>query len=104
MILLRTPVIEEALPMRMLGSEEPRGPWIYTDPDGRRYLVDVVPGERDSTLEERLQPKAVVFQTEEGWLRVSPVGHDFSPADLTPAEILRVLHFAAGTSIPEIGA
>jgi hypothetical protein len=89
--------------MRIAASEEPRGPWIYTDPDGRRYLVDVVPGERDSTLEERLQPKAVVFQTDDGWIRVSPVGHDFSPADLTAAEILRLLQCAAGKPIQELG-
>jgi hypothetical protein len=77
-------------------SKEPLGPWIYTDPDGREYLVDLVPLERDPTLEDRLQPKAVVFQTEEGWIRVAPVGHDFSPADLSRPELFRVLQCAAG--------
>jgi len=74
------------------------GPWMYQDPDGRRYLVQIVPLEHDPTVEENLQPKAVVFQTDEGWLRVSPVGHDFTLADLSPDEILRILQHAAGRS------
>lgn len=83
--------------------DEPLGPWIYTDPGGRKYLVDIVPVERDPTLDEGMQPKAVVFQTEEGWIRVSPVGHDFSPQDLSDEEILRILKCAAGKPVPESG-
>ena len=72
------------------------GPWMYDDPDGRRYLIQVVPMERDPTVDEDRQPKAVVFQTDEGWIRVSPVGHDFSPEKLSRAEILNILQHAAG--------
>lgn len=72
------------------------GPWMYQDPDGRRYLVQIVPLENDPTVDAKLQPKAVVFQTDEGWLRVSPVGHDFTLTDLSPDEILRILQHAAG--------
>lgn len=79
------------------------GPWIYKDPDGRRYLVQVVPMERDPTVDERLQPKAVVFQTEEGWIRVSPVGHDFSPERLSRAELLSILQHAAGRPASDSG-
>lgn len=72
------------------------GPWMYEDPDGRRYLIQVVPLERDPTVDEKLQPKAVVFQTDEGWIRVSPVGHDFQPDRLSREEILSILQHAAG--------
>lgn len=72
------------------------GPWIYEDPDGRRYLIQVVPMERDPTIEEERQPKAVVFQTDEGWMRVTPVGHDFSPQNMTRDDLQRILQFAAG--------
>jgi hypothetical protein len=77
-------------------SEEPRGPWMYTDSLGREYLVQLVPMERDHTLAERLQPKAVVFQTEEGWIRVSPVGHDFSPGELSSSDMALLLKHASG--------
>lgn len=82
--------------MQPTESEKPAGPWIYEDPDGRRYLVQVVPMERDLTIEETRQPKAVVFQTDEGWIRVSPVGHDFSPEKLTREQIQSILQYAAG--------
>ena len=72
------------------------GPWIYEDPDGRRYLVQLVPMEHDPTMEANLQPKAMVFQTDEGWIRVTPVGHDFTPETLSRAEILSLLQHAAG--------
>ena len=72
------------------------GPWIYEDPDGRRYLVQVVPLERDPTVDEDRQPKAVVFQTDEGWIRVSPVGHDFAIERLSREQILSILQHAAG--------
>jgi hypothetical protein len=80
--------------------EPSTGPWIYEDPDGRRYLVQLVPMEHDPTMEESLQPKAVVFQTDEGWIRVSPVGHDFAPERLTRAQILSLLQHAAGRPEP----
>ncbi len=82
--------------MRKPSSREPEGPWIYTDPDGRRYLVQIVPLEHDPTLDEDLQPNAVVFETDEGWIRVSPVGHDFSLNHLSGAEVLKILQHAAG--------
>ena len=72
------------------------GPWIYEDPDGRRYLIQVVTLERDPTVDEHLQPKAVVFQTDEGWIRVSPVGHDFAIERLSREQILSILQHAAG--------
>lgn len=72
------------------------GPWMYEDPDGRSYLIQVVPLERDPTVDEKLQPKAVVFQTDEGWIRVSPVGHDFQLEKLSREEILNILQHAAG--------
>lgn len=74
----------------------PAGPWMYEDPDGRRYLIQIVPLERDLTVEEKLQPKAVVFQTDEGWIRVSPVGHDFELETLSREQILNILQHAAG--------
>ena len=73
-----------------------QGPWRYTDPDGNDYLLQVVPMERDATLAESRQPKAVVFQTAEGWIRVTPVGHDFSPSDLSEADLALLLKVAAG--------
>jgi hypothetical protein len=69
---------------------------MYEDPDGRSYLVQVVPLERDPTVGENLQPKAVVFQTDEGWIRVSPVGHDFELEKLSREQILSILQHAAG--------
>jgi hypothetical protein len=69
---------------------------MYEDPDGRRYLIQIVPLERDLTVEEKLQPKAVVFQTDEGWIRVSPVGHDFELETLSREQILNILQHAAG--------
>lgn len=77
-------------------SQDSPGPWIYKDPDRRKYLIQIVPMEYDPTVDEGLQPKAVVFQTEEGWIRVSPVGHNFSPSDLSQAEIAKLLRHAAG--------
>lgn len=77
-------------------ASDSQGPWKYTDPDGNDYLLQVVPMERDSTLAESRQPKAVVFQTADGWIRVTPVGHDFSPADLSEAELATLLRVAAG--------
>ena len=74
----------------------PAGPWMYEDPDGRRYLIQVVPLEHDPTVDENLQPKAVVFQTDEGWIRASPVGHDFELEKLSRDEILNILQHAAG--------
>ena len=76
--------------------EAPQGPWIYEDPDGRRYLVQIVPLEHDPTVGDNLQPKAVVFQTDEGWIRVSPVGHDFAIEKLSRTQILSILQLAAG--------
>lgn len=73
-----------------------QGPWKYTDPDGHEYLLQVVPLERDPTLAENRQPKAVVLQTADGWICVTPVGHDFSPADLTEPELDQLLRVAAG--------
>lgn len=73
------------------------GPWIFEDGAGRRFLVQVVPMERDDTVDESLQPKAVVFQTDEGWIRVSPVGHDFALEELSRDEILSILrHMDSG--------
>lgn len=69
---------------------------MYADSAGREYLVQLVPMERDRTLPENMQPKAVVFQTEEGWIRVSPVGHDFSPDDLSSEEIVTLIRHASG--------
>lgn len=77
-------------------DETPAGPWIYEDPDGRRYLIQLVPMEHDPTVDETMQPKAVVFQTDEGWIRVSPVGHDFSPEKLSREQIQQILQHAAG--------
>ena len=37
--------------MEQSESETASGPWIYKDPDGRRYLVQVVPMEHDPTVE-----------------------------------------------------
>ncbi len=85
--------------MRAQRSPESEGPWIYKDPDGRKYLVQIVLMEHDPTVGARLQPKAVVFQTEEGWIRVSPVGHDFSPSELSGSEIQKILQHAAGGSV-----
>jgi hypothetical protein len=80
------------------------GPWMYEDPDGRRYLVQVVPLEHDRTVDDSRQPKAVVFQTDEGWIRVSPVGHDFALEKLSHAEILNILQHAAGRPTRESGS
>lgn len=80
-------------------SAKPLGPWLYTDPNGREYLMQLVPMERDPTLEDSRQPKAVVFQTEEGWIRVTPVGHDFLPEALSASEILVLLQHAAGRPV-----
>lgn len=80
------------------------GPWIFEDGIGRRYLVQVVPMERDDTMDESLQPKAVVFQTDEGWIRVSPVGHDFALEELSREEILSILrHMDAGPTGDPVG-
>lgn len=84
-------------------SENSPGPWIYKDPDGRKYLIQIVPMEYDPTVDEGLQPKAVVFQTEEGWIRLSPVGHDFSLSDLSQSEVLKLLRHAAGKPVEESG-
>jgi hypothetical protein len=80
-------------------DSESQGPWKYTDPDGNDYLLQVVPMEHDSTLAGSRQPKAVVFQTADGWIRVTPVGHDFSPTDLSEAELERLLRVAAGPAV-----
>ena len=79
------------------------GPWMYEDPDGRSYLVQIVPLERDPTIDESLQPKAVVFQTDEGWIRVSPVGHDFRIESLSREQILAILQHAAGRPVADAG-
>jgi hypothetical protein len=76
---------------------------MYEDPDGRRYLVQVVPLERDPTIDESRQPKAVVFQTDEGWIRVSPVGHDFQLESLSREQILAILQHAAGRPVRGAG-
>lgn len=72
------------------------GPWIYNDPKGYRYLVEIVPMEQDPSLDAHLQPRAVVFRTEEGWIRVIPVGHDFTMENLTHAQIREMLRVASG--------
>lgn len=77
------------------------GPWSYTDPDGHQYLLQLVPLEWDPTLAENRQPKAVVFQTADGWIRVTPVGHDFSPADLSKDDLNQLLRVAAGRRASE---
>lgn len=79
-----------------MAASNPEGPWKYTDPDGNEYLLQVVPMEYDPTLAENRQPKAVVFQTAEGWIRVTPVGHDFSPSELSKSELDQLLQTAAG--------
>jgi hypothetical protein len=72
------------------------GPWIYTDPEGQQYLVDQVPLEFDPTLSEDRQPQAVVFQTEDGWIRVVPVGPGFRFDDIADSDRVRLLRTAAG--------
>lgn len=79
------------------------GPWIYTDPEGREYLVDQVPMERDATLPPDRQPHAVVFQTEAGWIRAVPVSPGFRFDALTDAERARLLRVAAGRPGDERG-
>ena len=76
--------------------EEATGPWIYHDPDARKYLVQIVPMEQDSGLADDLQPNGLVFQTETGWIRVTPVGHDFDPQELGDAEMFKILQLASG--------
>lgn len=85
----------------MSADSSSQGPWRYTDPDGNDYILQVVPMERDATLAASRQPKVVVFQTAEGWIRVTPVGHDFSLADLSEAELARLLRVAAGPADPK---
>lgn len=80
----------------MATSKNSDGPWMYTDPEGHEYLLQLVPLERDPTLAESRQPKAVVFQTADGWIRVTPVGHDFSPSELSKPELDQLLKVAAG--------
>lgn len=72
-------------------SASSRGPWIFEDGKGRRYLVQMAPMERDLTVDEAHQPQALVFQTDEGWIRVVPVGHDFALDELSRAQILNIL-------------
>jgi hypothetical protein len=78
-------------------SSDGEGPWLYKDPNGLEYVIQLVPMEKDPTLDDSLQPQAIVFQSEAGWIRVSPVGHDFLPTELTGAQILAILRNAAGT-------
>lgn len=67
------------------------GPWIFEDGRGRRYLVQMVPMEHDGTVDAERQPRALVFQTDEGWIRVVPVGHEFALDELSRAQILNIL-------------
>lgn len=87
--------------MAQQNAAESGGPWMYEDPDGRRYLVQIVPLEHDPTVADTMQPKAVVFQTGEGWIRVSPVGHDFAIEKLSRSEVLSILQLAAGRPVRE---
>lgn len=79
------------------------GPWIYTDPDGQQYLVDQVPLEYDRTLAPDRQLEAVVFQTEQGWIRAIPVGPGFRFDALLDTERIRLLQVAAGRPPGEPG-
>ena len=87
----------------MVASRPSDGPWTYTDSEGHEYLLQVVPLERDPTLAENRQPKAVVFQTADGWIRVTPVGHDFSPSELSKPELDQLLRVAAGRVSEDVG-
>src|SRR5687768_8336173 len=84
------PVPHETMP------KESKGPWMYSDPDGHEYLVQLVPMEKHGGLPDEQQPSALVFETEGGWLRVTPVGHDFVPQQLSQDQLYRILQIAAG--------
>jgi hypothetical protein len=83
------------VPYEMMPKDS-KGPWMYRDPDGHEYLVQLVPMEKHGGLPDEQQPHALVFETEGGWLRVTPVGHDFDPQQLSDEQLYRILRLAAG--------
>lgn len=67
------------------------GPWLFTDPMGRAWVLSIMPLQHGHTRSGGDQLKALICSCDDGWLFAIPVGAEFDPAHQTNEEVARLL-------------
>jgi CheY-like chemotaxis protein len=88
------PRADDVMTVQPIGSADEF--WLFTDPSDRRWVLYLVPLERDATLSEEEQPKALVMTCDDGWPFVVPVGPGFAVEQLSMQSLARLVSVAEG--------